>query len=77
MFIASGALYNILALDWCLKKDLKFENSETFGLWLADRLDFPIVGKVHHFVDLVPMNIALILYLLNTNVPCILGIPFF
>ena len=72
----SGALHNLLALDWCYKNDLKLKNGETFGLWLADRLEVPTVGKVCCFIDLGPMKIALTFYVLDCNIPCVLGIPF-
>ena len=72
----SGASHNFLALDWCQKNELKVENGETFGVRLADGLEVPAVGKVHCFVDLGPMKTALTFYVLDCNVPCVLGIPF-
>ena len=72
----SGASHNFLALDWCQKNELKVENGETFGVWLADGLEVPAVGKVYCFVDLGPMKTALTFYVLDCNVPCVLGIPF-
>ena len=72
----SGASHNFLALDWCQKNELKVENGETFGVWLADGLEVPAVGKVRCFVDLGQMKTALTFYVLDCNVPCVLGIPF-
>ena len=43
---------------------------------LADGLEVPAVGKVCCFVDLGPMKTALTFYVLDCNVPCVLGIPF-
>ena len=72
----SGALHNFLALDWCQKNKLKVKNGKTFGVWLADGLEVPAVGKVRCFVDLGPMKTAQTFYMLDWNVPCVLGIPF-
>ena len=43
---------------------------------LADGLEVPEVGKVRCFVYLGPMKTALTFYMLDCNVPCVLGIPF-
>ena len=34
------------------------------------------LGKFICFVDLGPMKIALTFYVLDCNIPCVLGIPF-
>ena len=73
-FLDSWALHNLLALDWCNKNGLEIENSETFGVQLANRLEVPAVDKIHCFVDLGPMKTAIIFYILDCNVPCVLGI---
>ena len=39
-------------------------------------MEVPAVGKVCYFVDLGPMKTALMFYVLDCNVPCVLGIPF-
>ena len=71
-----GHHLNFLALDWCQKNKLKVENGETFGVWLADGLEVPAVSKVRCFVDLGPIKTALTFYVLDCNIPCVLGIPF-
>ena len=58
------------------KKKFKVENDETFGVQLADRLEVLAVGKMYCFVNLGPMKTSLTFYVLNYNIPCVLGIPF-
>ena len=55
---------------------LKVENGKIFGVQLADGLKVPAVGKMRCFIDLEPMKIAITFYVLDCNVPCILGILF-
>ena len=72
----SRVFYSFLALNWYWIIDLKVEKGETFGVWLADRLEVSKVCKVCCFFDLGTMKIAPIFCLLNCNVPCVMGIPF-
>ena len=72
----SGVSHNFLALDWYYKNVLKVENGEIFRIWLADRLEVCAIGKACCFVDLGPMKTAITFYVLDCNVPCVLGIPF-
>ena len=43
---------------------------------MEDRLETHAVGKTHCFVDLGTMKTALTFYVLDYNVPFVLGIPF-
>ena len=46
-------------------------------VWLADELEVPVVSNIYYFINLWPMKTELIFYVLDCNVLCILGIPFF
>ena len=72
----SGATYNFLSADWCKANGLKFDSTEYFSIYLADRQEVSAVEKVKCFVDLGPMKTTLTFHVLQCDIPCVLGIPF-
>ena len=72
----SGASHNFLSASWCRDNSLEFEEGDWFSIKLTDGQEVPAIGKVRSFVDLGPMTTALTFYVLDCNVPCVLGIPF-
>ena len=72
----SGATLKFLSADWCKANSLKLDSTEHFSVYLVDVQEVPTVGKVKCFVDLGPMKTALTFYMLQCDIPCVLGIEF-
>ena len=72
----SGALHNFLSVNWCESNGLEYEKGKWFSVQLADGQEVPAVGKLCCLVDLGPMKTVLTFYILDCNVPCVLGLPF-
>ena len=73
----SVASHNFFSVNWCDQNGPKYEWGKWFSDQLADRQEVPTVGKLHHLIDLGPMKMVLTLYILECNIPCVLGLPFF
>ena len=73
----SGVAHNFLSADWCQANGLKFDSAEHFGVYLADRQEVSAVGKVKCFLGLGHMKTAVAFYVLQCDIPCVLGILFF
>ena len=72
----SGASHNFVSIEWCKQNALEYKKGDWFSVQLADGQEVPAVGRLCCFVDLGPLEIALTFYVLDCNVPCVLGLPF-
>ena len=72
----SGALHNFFSVNWCEQNGLEYKEGKWFSVQLADGQEVPAVGKLCCLVDLGPMKTALTFYVLDCNIPCVLGLPF-
>ena len=73
----SGATHNFLSADWYKANGLKFDSTEHFSVYLAFGQEVTAVRKFKCFVDLDPIKTALAFYVLQCDIPRVLGIPFF
>ena len=72
----SGVSHNFFSVNWCEQNGLEYKQGKWFSVQLADGQEVPAVGKLHCLVDLGPMKTALTFYVLDCNIPCVLGLPF-
>ena len=72
----SGALHNFLSVNWCESNGLEYKQGKWFSVQLADGQEVPAGGKLYCLVDLGPMKTVLTFYILDCNVPCVLGLYF-
>ena len=72
----SWASHNFFYANCCEQNGLEYKQGKRFSIRLADKQEVLTVGKLYCLVDLGSMKTALTFYILNCNIPCVLGLPF-
>ena len=74
--IDSGAIHNFISSQLCSAQGIEVITDSSFDIHVGNQQTVPVVGTCQILAALGPFKTVLRLYVINADVPIILGIPF-